>query len=169
MNNTLQPSDLICAAERAAIDAAVDSMPGYAFNPGTRRIDEIIIHCSATRRGMDFHAADIRNWHLQRGFNDIGYHFVINLDGNVETGRPVRLAGAHCLNHNRRSIGVCYVGGLDSDGRPADTRTPAQSAALLSLLRRLRRHFPQATIHGHRDFAAKACPCFDATSTYKNL
>ena len=124
-----------------------------------RQIDEIIVHCSATREGRDFSAADIRRWHVaDRHFSDIGYHFVVRLDGSIEVGRPLR-----------RSVGVCYIGGLDRSGRPADTRTPAQRASLLALLTTLRRAFPRASIHGHHDFAPKACPCFPATSEYSSL
>ena len=83
--------------------------------------DTIIIHCSATRAGQDFTAADIDRWHRARGFRSIGYHFVIRLDGTIEPGRDVSLDGAHCTGWNRRSIGICYVGGLDKEGRPADT------------------------------------------------
>lgn len=145
----------------ATVAASLASIPDEACR-SSRNINEMILHCSATKEGRDFCAADIRRWHLQRGFNDIGYHFVIKLDGTVERGRDINLAGAHCLHHNRRSIGICYIGGLDRAGRPADTRTPAQRLALPALIRRLRRHHPQATIHGHREFAPKACPCFNA-------
>lgn len=145
----------------ATVAASMDAIPDEAYR-SSRDINEIILHCSATREGRDFSGADIRRWHLQRGFNDIGYHFVVRLDGTVERGRDINLIGAHCLNHNRRSVGVCYVGGLDRAGRPADTRTAAQRVALPALIRRLRRHHPGATIHGHREFAPKACPCFNA-------
>lgn len=138
--------------------------------PCERRITEVIVHCSATPAGRDVTAADIRRWHKEeRGFADIGYHFVVRLDGRVECGRPLANIGAHCRGHNCRSVGVCYVGGIGSDGRPADTRTPAQRQALLGLLTALRCRFPGASIHGHRDFATKACPSFDATAEYRNL
>ena len=131
-----------------------------------RHIREIIVHCTATKAGQHFCAADIDRWHRARGFRCIGYHYVVLIDGTVEPGRPESDVGAHCLHHNSFSIGVVYVGGLDAAGRPADTRTPAQRAALLHLLRRLRSRFPEAAIRSHRDFAAKACPCFDATREY---
>lgn len=138
--------------------------------PCERPITELIVHCSATPAGRDVTASDIRRWHREeRGFADIGYHFVVRLDGKVECGRPLAVVGAHCRGHNSRSVGVCYVGGIGSDGRPADTRTPAQRQALLGLLTALRRRFPGASIHGHRDFAAKGCPSFDATAEYRNL
>lgn len=155
----LSREEIISIAEQVATSLA--AIPEEGFR-SSRDIREIILHCSATKQGDDFSAGDIRRWHLQRGFNDIGYHFVVRLDGTVERGRDINLTGAHCLNHNRRSIGICYVGGLDRAGRPADTRTPAQRVALPELIRRLRRHHPAATIHGHREFAAKACPYFNA-------
>lgn len=134
-----------------------------------RNIDQIIVHCSATRVGADITAADIDRVHRQRGFKCIGYHFVILPDGTVEAGRHPDAVGAHCLGHNSRSLGVCYIGGLDRSGKPADTRTPAQRRALTRLLRHLLRDYPGARIYGHRDFAAKACPCFDATAEYAAL
>lgn len=131
-----------------------------------RKITEIIVHCSATVAGKNFHAADINSWHLQRGFRGIGYHYVIDLDGTVEPGRPEYEVGAHCLGHNRLSIGICYIGGLDAHGRPADTRTPQQKRALRSLIADLKSRYPGAKVHGHREFAAKACPCFDAAKEF---
>lgn len=127
-----------------------------------RQITRLIIHCSATREGQDITAADIRRWHVDgNGWSDIGYHYVIRLDGTIELGRPLAQVGAHTSGMNQQSIGICYVGGLDQNLRPKDTRTPAQKAALRELLQVLRRIFPAATIHGHNEFAAKACPCFD--------
>ncbi len=126
-----------------------------------RTIDEIIIHCTATPAGREVTVEDIRRWHLARGFADVGYHYVVALDGTVMAGRPESQPGAHCLGHNARSIGVCYVGGLDVQGRPADTRTERQRQALRALVRQLRRRFPAASVHGHNEFARKACPCFD--------
>lgn len=135
-----------------------------------RKINEIIVHCAATPEGKDFKAADIDRWHRQKGWDGIGYHHVVDLDGTVEPGRPESKVGAHCLKHNTNSIGVVYVGGLASDGKtPKDTRTPQQKAALIKLLTELKHRYPGATIHGHRDFAAKACPSFDATTEYKNI
>lgn len=133
-------------------------------------VKEIIIHCSATREGGDFRAKDIDYWHKQRGFRCIGYHYVIRLNGEIEKGRSEDQIGAHCINHNSISIGVCYIGGLAADGKtPKDTRTPLQKFAMKKLLKELKSRYPQATIHGHREFAAKACPCFDATTEYKDL
>ncbi len=135
-----------------------------------RKIDTIIVHCSATPEGKDFTVADIDRWHRERGFDRIGYHYVVYRDGTVHPGRPVSLAGAHCRGHNAHSIGVCYIGGLAADGKTAkDTRTPAQRAALAALLRDLLRDYPGARIYGHCDFAAKACPSFDARREYAGL
>lgn len=135
-----------------------------------RNITEIIVHCSATPAGREVHAADIDRYHRLRGFSGIGYHYLVTADGAVETGRPDDQVGAHCLHHNKNSIGVCYVGGLDAVTMlPADTRTPAQREALIKLLSRLRARYPKAVIHAHRDFADKACPCFDATTEYRCL
>lgn len=127
-----------------------------------RDINEIIIHCSATPEGRDVSVADINYWHKQRGFNSIGYHFVIYLDGSVHTGRPIEQIGAHCLSHNNHSIGICYIGGLTKNGKsPKDTRTEAQKTALVKLVADLRASFPKASVHGHCEYTAKACPCFD--------
>lgn len=136
-----------------------------------RIINEIIVHCSATKAGQEFHAEDIKRWHVERGFKTIGYHFVVTLDGTVERGRAVGTAGAHCKRggHNAHSIGICYVGGLDANGKPADTRTPAQKAALNNLIGKLVAQY-HADVWGHRDFDnSKACPCFDAHKEYHNI
>lgn len=127
-----------------------------------RKINQIIIHCTATKAGRAVSVAEVTAWHKARGFRTIGYHYLIGLDGKVEEGRPLSEIGAHCKGHNAHSIGICYAGGLDEEGRPADTRTAAQRRALKDLVASLKIQFPGATIHGHREFAAKACPCFDA-------
>lgn len=127
-----------------------------------RQIKEIIIHCSATPEGRDVTVETIRQWHKQRGFRDIGYHYIIYRDGTIRTGRPEAEQGAHCTGHNANSIGICYVGGMERDmSEPKDTRTSAQRKALLSLCRELKRKYPSATIHGHNEFADKACPSFN--------
>lgn len=150
-------------------------------------IDSIVIHCSATRAGWDVHAADIDKWHKERGFKMIGYHFVVCLDGTVEAGRPLTMDGAHCntaglygLAYNKHSIGICYVGGLDANGKPADTRTPAQKVALQKLVNRLCMEYPITDVLGHRDASPdkngdgkitanewiKACPCFEVRAEF---
>ena len=132
-----------------------------------RKITEIIVHCTATKEGKNYTVNQIRRWHLQRGFSDIGYHFVIYLNGTIVKGRPIEQVGAHCKMHNWSSIGVCYVGGLDSTGLIAkDTRTEAQKRSLTALLSLLHTKYPQASLHGHREFANKSCPCFDVHKDY---
>ena len=135
-----------------------------------RKITEIIVHCTATPEGREVSISEIRQWHKQRGFSDVGYHYVVHLHGDVENGRDVDIIGAHCTGHNAHSIGVCYVGGVAKDGNtPKDTRTLQQKAALLKLLTELKKTYPGVKIYGHRDFARKSCPSFDATSEYKIL
>ena len=137
-----------------------------------RAITLIIIHCSAVRPGQTSSAAQIDSWHRQRGFHHgIGYHYVIRRDGEIEPGRPEWMIGAHCVNHNSHSLGVCYEGGLDIRGQPADTRTPAQKAAMRWLLRQLHRAYPRALIVGHHDLnPAKPCPCIpDVAREYADM
>lgn len=135
-----------------------------------RSINEIIVHCSATPEGRNVSVDEIRRWHLQRGFADIGYHYVVYLDGSIKEGRNVNTAGAHCTGHNTHSIGVCYIGGCAKDGKTAkDTRTGKQKESLVWLLKSLKSLYPKASIHGHREYANKACPSFDAYNEYKSL
>lgn len=139
-----------------------------------RKIDKIIVHCADTPEGRDVKAAEIKQWHTAKppkgnGWKDIGYHYVIDLDGTIEPGRPIEEAGAHCSGQNAYSIGVCYVGGCDKDMKPKDTRTPAQKEALLSLLKYLVAKYPGAKIYGHRNFSNKPCPSFDAKTEYANI
>lgn len=137
-----------------------------------RTIKQIIIHCSATPEGREYSVETIRRWHLQRNFTDIGYHYVIHLDGRIETGRPVEQAGAHCSGHNACSIGICYIGGCSKSGmHPKDTRTDAQKEALLQLVRTLmqRYNLPADAVHGHNEYANKACPSFDVQAWKKEV
>lgn len=155
-----------------------------------KETDSIIIHCSATKEGVDFKASDIDRMHKQRGFQMIGYNFVIDLDGTIEPGRPLSMDGAHCntkgfsgVSYNKHSVGICYIGGLDSNGNPKDTRTPEQKKALRSLVERLCKDYNIIEILGHRDTSPdlndngdvepfefiKACPCFDVHSEYPNF
>jgi len=132
-----------------------------------RKIDKIIIHCSATPEGRDISVETIRDWHLKRGWSDIGYHYVIDLEGKVHAGRPIEKTGAHVKGHNTGSIGICYVGGVEEDGKtPKDTRTKDQKAALDNLLFILTDIFANVTIHGHNEFSSKACPSFDVQAEY---
>lgn len=154
------------------------------------KIDSIIIHCSATRARQDLRAKDIDRMHKQRGFSQIGYNFVIDLDGTVENGRPLSIDGAHCntkgfsgVSYNKHSIGICYIGGLDANGHPVDTRTEAQKNALRDLVAKLCKEYDIIELLGHRDTSPdlngngevepaeyiKACPCFDVRSEFCNF
>lgn len=134
-----------------------------------RAIKEIIIHCTATKPSVDWGVKEIRRCHINdNGWSDIGYHYVIRLNGFIERGRAEWRQGAHCVGHNKHSIGVCYVGGLDQNGKPSDTRTPAQRRAMLTLLKELTQKY-HCEIHGHNEYSSKACPCFNAYEEYKGL
>ena len=149
-----------------------------------RTITLIILHCSGVPTWKQSSAADIDRWHRERGWKyGIGYHYVVRRDGTIETGRPLEQVGAHCIGHNEHSIGVCYEGGLDAQGQPADTRTKAQRKSMRTLLEKLHQQFPNAIIMGHRDLSPdldgdghvspdewlKQCPCFDALWDYGDL
>ena len=135
-----------------------------------RPVKEIIIHCTATTEGNDVSVESIRAYHIKKkGWSDIGYHFVIYLDGSVHKGRNIDLIGAHCKGHNSGSIGIVYVGGLDKSGKAKDTRTAAQKASLQNLLKEMKALYPKATIHGHHEFANRPCPCFKPKEEYKDL
>ena len=135
-----------------------------------RHITLIVIHCSAVKPDQQSSAAQIDSWHRQRGFHlGIGYHYVIRRDGTLEMGRPEYMVGAHCKNHNQHSIGVCYEGGLNARGDPADTRTPQQRETMRQLINELRERYPKAIVVGHHNLnPLKACPCFDAVKEYKD-
>lgn len=152
------------------VDGIVGGATWSKLGSNKRDIKEIIVHCSATPEGRNFTVSDIKKWHLARGFSDIGYHYVIYLDGSINKGRDESKVGAHCEGHNTNSIGVCYVGGLTADGtKPKDTRTEAQKKALITLLKRLKYKYQKVKIYPHYKYANKACPCFDAEKEYKSL
>ena len=136
-----------------------------------RQINKIIVHCSATREGENYTVDTIRSWHVDgRGWSDIGYHFYIDLYGEIHKGRDISKIGAHCKGHNRNSIGICYCGGVEADGKtPKDTRLECQKESLIAVLRTLKAMYPNAVIHSHNDFANKACPSFNATKEYENI
>ena len=137
-----------------------------------RLITLIVIHCSAVKPDQQSSVAQIDTWHHNRGYKfGVGYHYVIRRDGTIEAGRPEWMVGAHCVNHNKYSIGVCYEGGLDARGQPADTRTAEQKASLRQLLTDLHRRYPRASIVGHHDLnPQKDCPCIkDVAREYKDL
>jgi N-acetylmuramoyl-L-alanine amidase len=129
-----------------------------------RKIDKIIIHCADTPEGKYFDIEDIRDWHLQNGWSDVGYHFVILLDGTIQIGRTLDKIGAHTKGYNSNSIGVCYIGGA----KGVDTRTNEQKTSLIYLIGALKRMF-KADVYGHRDFSNKECPSFDAKTEYEIL
>lgn len=153
---------------------------------GSRRIDGIVIHCSANKAGSRITAEDIDKMHRRRGWNGIGYHFVVTSDGTIQTGRPLESPGAHVSGYNNHTIGICYVGGLDENGKPADTRTSEQKESLLWLIKAIKDHIPgggRMTVKGHRDYSPdqnrngvierfefiKQCPCFDAIPEYADI
>lgn len=147
------------------------------------RTTGIAIHCTATREGKDVDATTIDKWHRDLGWNGIGYHYVIHLDGSIEPGRPEDTVGSHIAGFNSETVGVVYVGGLDPAGAPKDTRTPEQKAALKQLVTHLIAKYRKTLkrVGGHRDWSPdknkngiierqewlKECPCFDVASWAK--
>lgn len=136
-----------------------------------RRIDLIIIHCSATKVTHDFPVEKLEACHKGKGWKCAGYHYYITKDGQLHQCRPEEMVGAHARRYNAHSIGICYEGGLNAKGKADDTRTPAQKRAMYALLRSLKADYPDAEILGHRDlpWVTKPCPCFDASSEYHDL
>lgn len=142
-----------------------------------RKIDLIVIHCSATRADRCYTEYDLTTDHLRRGFSGAGYHFYIRKNGDIKTLRPLEKPGAHARGHNASSVGICYEGGLDTGGRPADTRTDFQKHSLRVLTMLLTKDYPGSKVLGHRDLSPdlnrngkiepeewiKQCPCFNAT------
>lgn len=127
-----------------------------------RAIHKIIIHCTATREGDDISVDTIRRWHLARGWSDVGYHYVIDIKGNINAGRPIELMGSHTRGENKYSIGIAYVGGVEADGKtPKDTRTKAQKDSIIRLVKKLKGCYPDVSIHGHNEFSNKACPSYN--------
>lgn len=126
----------------------------------TRKITEIILHCSASREGDNWSVEGVRKYHKSLGWVDIGYNYYIELDGSVKDGRNVNISGAHTVGHNANSIGICYCGGVDRNLKPKDTRTDAQKESLYALVNDLLILYPNATIHCHNEYANKACPSF---------
>lgn len=121
----------------------------------------LIVHCAATPPSMNIGLREIRQWHKEKGWLDVGYHFIIKRDGTIEDGRDVGAIGAHCEGKNYTSVGVCLVGGVDASNKPQANFTPQQMQSLKDVLAGLKQEYPEATVHGHREFAAKACPSFD--------
>jgi N-acetylmuramoyl-L-alanine amidase len=134
-----------------------------------RKITKIILHSSATPEGREVTVEDIDRWHKERGWSGIGYHYVIDLKGNVHEGRPIERSGAHCKGHNKHSIGVCYIGGVNQAMKAKDTRTAFQKPAMHNFLMELMAAHEGATLHGHNEFSNKACPSFDVQEVYKDI
>lgn len=133
-----------------------------------RNVNEIILHCSATKEGMDFNINDIRRWHVNgNGWEDVGYHYIIKLDGEIQKGRDIEKVGAHCKGRNKHSIGICYIGGLDADGKPKDTRTDKQKASMWLLIERIKKRYGDIPVYGHNEFVNKDCPCFDVEKEFR--
>jgi N-acetylmuramoyl-L-alanine amidase len=135
-----------------------------------RELKRIIFHCSATEDGKDYTVETIRRWHTSppRNWRDIGYHYVIYRDGSIHQGRPIDQQGAHTRGENADSIGICYIGGV-RDGKATDTMTMHQEISWLKLVHSLRTVFGPLTIHGHNEFANKACPSFIVKEKYPFL
>lgn len=172
----------------------------FASLPNHRKVSGLVVHCSANAEGVDIGAKEIKRYHIEeRGWVDIGYHFVVRIDGTIEPGRDLNKAGAHVSGHNATTIGICCVGGLeattDAKGRivakknkagrtiSKDTRTSEQKESLRWLLTQLAQALPIRTIKGHRDYSPdlngngtiepsefiKSCPCFDAIPEYQDI
>lgn len=173
-NNNLKADGIVGPATLAKL------IP-FRLKKSKRRIDKILIHCSATPEGEDLTVEQIRKDHKAQGWSDIGYHYLIYRDGSIHEGRDVDLQGAHCGDNggNIGSIGICYIGGIEKrrkgvaykNLKPKDTRTDAQKVSLLNLLLTLKKLYPNATIYGHRDFDkhGKSCPSFDAKKEYSKI
>lgn len=135
-----------------------------------RELKRIIFHCSATEDGKDYTVETIRRWHTSppRNWRDIGYHYVIYRDGSIHQGRPIDQQGAHTRGENADSVGICYIGGV-RDGKATDTMTMNQEIAWLKLVHSLRTVFGPLSIHGHNEYANKACPSFIVKEKYPFL
>jgi N-acetylmuramoyl-L-alanine amidase len=135
-----------------------------------RQVNKIIVHCTATPEGRDVTVDEIRRWHVEeKNWSDIGYHWIVTLNGTLERGRPEHIQGAHAKGFNKNSVGLCYVGGVDKDMAPKDTRTKGQKETLKCILEDLKDRYPNAEIIGHRDVSSKACPSFDAKAEYNSI
>tara|TARA_R110002049_G_scaffold103044_2_gene249194 strand:+ start:521 stop:1096 length:576 start_codon:yes stop_codon:yes gene_type:complete len=158
--------------DTASGNPALDTKPKGENYIVMRDINKIIIHCSATREGQDFDVETIRDWHVNgRGWSDIGYHYLIRLNGDLETGRSIDKVGAHCKGHNKDSIGICYVGGVEEDGKtPKDTMTAEQEKSMREIIFALRIvQDKNITIHGHNEFSSKACPSFTVSEKFADI
>lgn len=162
-------------------DAIPDNPDGsLALAYASRKVNELILHCTATKEGRDYSVADIKNWHTMptskggRGWSDIGYHYVIYRDGSIHIGRDINTVGAHCTNHNTGSIGIVYVGGCppDTTNKAKDTRTPQQKASLKRLVLQLMNMYniSKSHVRGHHEYdPSKPCPSFPVSELRAQL
>lgn len=135
-----------------------------------RKINLIVIHCSATREDRPYTPGQLERDHRARGFASAGYNYYVRRSGCLIYMRPLEQIPAHVKGFNRNSIGICYEGGLNSRGQPRDTRTPEQKETIRALLHMLRIRFPGSRICGHCDLSSlKACPCFNVSEEYADL
>lgn len=142
-----------------------------------RKVDKIIVHCSDTYADMDIDVSDIRKWHKEeRGWKDVGYHFIITRSGKFQTGRDLdndgdvfEEIGAHVAGMNATTIGICLVGGKGKDGKPENNFTKQQMNVLAGLISMIQLKYPDATTHGHNEFSNKACPSFDVQKWKKKV
>jgi N-acetylmuramoyl-L-alanine amidase len=143
----------------------------FAFRITMRDLKRIILHCSATAEGKEISLETIRKWHVEgRGWSDVGYHFLIHLDGDIESARPLDKSGAHTRGHNGDSIGICYIGGVDADNNPKDTMNDCQEEAFRELVFSLRMVSDEdLTLHGHNEFSSKACPSFKVSEKFSDI
>jgi N-acetylmuramoyl-L-alanine amidase len=136
------------------------------------KTDYIVIHCSATRPNQDIGVTELRQWHKAKGWSDVGYHRIIKRDGTVQNGRALDAVGAHVSGYNARSVGVCLVGGVGDDWKPASNYTVPQWKALYATVAALVARYPGAKVVGHRDLLekrTKECPCFDVRPWWEKV
>ena len=132
-----------------------------------RTINKVIIHCAGTKTNQNFDVSNIDQWHRDRGWSEIGYHYYIKLDGTIQQGRDLKRVGAHCAGYNSSSVGVCLEGGKNPDGSKWDMCTRRQEYSVEKLLKKLGKQFPEITLHGHYEFSkTKSCPNFDINKFY---
>lgn len=145
------------------------TIAGAQVRKSKRTITRLVVHSTATREGKDYSVDWIRKVHKSKGYADIGYHYVVYRDGSLHLGRNIDVKGAHARGYNAYSLGIVYIGGVDANGKAKDTRTEAQKATLVALLKQLRKYYPKAEIVGHRNLNKTACPSFDAKNEYKDI
>lgn len=136
-----------------------------------RKIDTIVIHCTATMPGQSVTIDDVRRWHVDgNGWSDVGYHALITLDGKLQFGRDISRIGAGVKGHNKNTVHVAYVGGCDEDGKPCDTINAQQIGALHGYVAGVVTVLGPMAVKGHNDFTdEKACPSFNVAEKFPKL